>query len=97
VTDSKPSWVVFDAINRELRTDVPFFAKSVASMTSLVYLVKAGDAIDVGAKIAEATWDDGTTTALVAPAGCKGTVAHTYDLELDRLAHRPSQVLLYVR
>jgi hypothetical protein len=97
VPDPTETWVLFDAVNRELRTNVPFLAESISSLTSLELKVKAGDQVDEGAVLAEAKWDDGTSTEVVAPAGCSGSVARTFDLDLDRLASRPSQVLLYMR
>jgi hypothetical protein len=91
-TSATPS-VTFDALNRELRSVVAFFAARTPD--TLQWTVRSHVLIAPGTQLGVWLWSDGTQTAFVAPPGCSGYLADISDrVNCPLLGSSPSQFLL---
>src|SRR5574341_988108 len=88
--------VVYDAINRELRTVPDYFAQRHVSVLDIAWQggVAEGAHITSGQLLARIIWDGEPEEPLTAPAGCVGTIVWLNEHIAYELLHRRSEVLL---
>jgi hypothetical protein len=91
------TWFFFEQQNRELRTHPTGFGD--ARITDITWTKDwAGQPVQENDHLATVTWSGGAQPQLqlVAPLGCAGRVARTFDIDLMAQALLPSQLLLYL-
>lgn len=85
--------VSFDAKTGELRNVPAFFAERLPD--GLRWTIQEHVAVQPGMPIGLWHWDDGSTTAIVAPEGCRGFLIDVNDrVSLNLLDTLPSQTLI---
>jgi len=92
--------VIYDPINRELRTVPDFFVARNSSMELLSWRkgIKGGVKIKENTELADIFWDDGKKNVLKAPTGCAGIIQSTNRRILYENLHiPPSQWLLRLK
>jgi hypothetical protein len=94
--DPSDAPVVYDAVNRELRTVSDYFAEKEEEVLTIRWEdgVEEGEQIASGQLLAHIIWDGAPEESLIAPAGCTGVIAWVNgQIEYEKLDLRPEVLL----